>query len=183
MLTSVDLFTGIGGFALALKGVFKPLVYCDKSAAVRELLHRCMADGRLPRARVVDDVRHPDAIVDAVRGRRVDVVTLGFPCTGFSLAGGMQGLLNADSSLFHDAMKVVARLRPRMVFLENVIGILTVNGGKDFETILASLTGAGYVARWTSTSAHEAGAPQLRRRWFCLAVRGGGSQGGAARIP
>jgi len=171
MLTSVDLFTGIGGFVLGLEGIFQPIVYCDCHPTVHAALDACMRKERLPRAPIVDDVKKYSDIASIVNGRHVDIVTLGSPCVGFSDMGARQGLLDERSALFYGAMRVVRALRPTFVFLENVEKITTANGGKDFETILIRLRAAGYDCRWTTCSANDVGLPQARSRWFCLGVR------------
>lgn len=170
MLNSVDLFTGIGGFTLALKGYAKPLLYCDKDKNVIKLLHKLTASGKLPRAPVVEDVKNLSAIRDIVGKKTVHVLTAGFPCVGFSKIGDREGLLNDQSSLFHDTMKVIRATKPRMVFLENVREIMSANGGSDIKHIFDALKSAGYHSMWTTCSAEDAGAPHLRRRWFSLSV-------------
>lgn len=172
MLSSVDLFTGVGGFSLALKGIAKPLLYCDVSSDVRDTLSHLMKKGKLPTAPIVDDVKNMESIVKAVRGRNVDIITAGFPCIGFSKSGNMEGFKNAQSGLFWDTIKVVKKLRPKMVFLENVAEIVNSRDGKDLQTIVAEFQKNGFECEWVIRSAQSVGAPQVRRRWFCLAVSG-----------
>lgn len=171
LLKSVDLFTGIGGFVLGLKGICTPMVYCDKDLGVQDALARMMADGRLPKAEVVDDVRSIDHIVKAVNGRTVDVLTAGFPCVGFSSVGLREGLDNEHSGLYRDTVKVIKALKPRMVLYENVAPVLTGNNHKDIKYIVRTMNAAGYDVRWTMCTGDEAGVPQLRQRWFCLCTR------------
>lgn len=170
MLNSVDLFTGIGGFALALKGVYRPLLYCDKDPDVLLALDSLMRKGGLPRADLVTDVKDTAAIVKAVANRKVDLLTAGFPCTGFSKSGAMKGLGNEGSSLFFHAMKAVRKLRPSVVCLENVAEIVKSD---DMDVIMSTLRGLGYECRWTICSGTDVGSPQLRRRWFCMCIRNG----------
>lgn len=170
MLRSLDLFSGIGGFALALRDVAEPVAYCDWDPEVQAALERLTKDGRLPSAPVVDDVRNLAKISQVAKG--VDIVTAGFPCVGFSLIGAREGLKNAQSGLFGATMKVVQAVKPGMVFLENVPGILSANDGKDFEHVLHSLKAIGYRdVRWTTVSAADVEGPQIRNRWFCLAIK------------
>jgi DNA (cytosine-5)-methyltransferase 1 len=171
MLNSVDLFSGIGGFAMALRDIAKPLLYCDSAPHVRAHLHSMACDGRLPDAPIVNDVRDIDAILSYVGSRHVHVVTGGFPCIGFSHAGGRKGLDNGASSLFHDMMKVVRILKPDIVFMENVVEVLTANEGRDYKTILSEFSRCGYTIRWTTVSAVYVGAPHTRNRWFCMCIR------------
>ena len=97
MLNSVDLFSGIGGFAMALKGMFQPLLYCDKSPIVRSMLENLMANGKLHKAPIVDDVKNLSEILKAVGTRRVDMITSGWPCLGFASTGKRDGFKNIQS--------------------------------------------------------------------------------------
>jgi hypothetical protein len=173
LLTSVDLFTGIGGFVVGLEGYAEPILYCDRNEDVVKCLDKLMASGRIPKAPVATDVQDTQSIVNAVGSRKVNLVTAGFPCTGFSLAGAKKGFSNEHSSLFYDAMRVVRALKPDMVMYENVHGILSVNGGADYRDVIDNMTADGYACEWTICSAHDVGSPQLRKHWFCLCVREG----------
>jgi hypothetical protein len=172
-MLSVDLFTGIGGFVLGLDGVCKPIVYCDNSPLVLRTLDRLMLEGAVPKATVVNDVTKLQDILRAVGSRKVDVVTAGFPCVGFSDFGRKEGLGDARSGLFRDAMKVVTALRPKLVFFENVHRIVNSNRGRDFKVIMDALHEAGYDCRWTTCKASDVGIPMKRKRWFCLCIRRG----------
>ncbi|RYF04891.1 MAG: DNA cytosine methyltransferase, partial [Deltaproteobacteria bacterium] len=78
MLDSIDLFTGIGGLALALRSISRPLLYCDIDPACRQVLEGRMRRGQLHRAPVGEDVVHlkPEA--------QAQLVTAGFPCQDVS---------------------------------------------------------------------------------------------------
>ena len=168
MLNAVDLFTGIGGFTLAFEGVCKPLLYCDVNPMIQNALKSMMASKKLPKADVIDDVRNLVAIKSCVGSTRVDVLTASFPCQGWSLAGKKAGINDERSALFFDTVKVIEQLSPALVMFENVPGILTEHGGKDFDRIIKAMHAAGYSCRWTTCSAYEVGLPQKRTRWFCL---------------
>lgn len=173
MLNSVDLFSGIGGFTLAFKDVFTPLLYCDNDHLAKAVLQSRMRSGDLPTATIVDDVGKVSEIKRCVGKRKVHMLTAGFPCVGFSTSGSREGLENKQSGLFFDLMSVVRALQPDILFLENVAEVLTVNGGADFGKILKALAREGYDLRWSVLSCQEAGSPQLRRRWFCLCLKRG----------
>lgn len=169
MLNSVDLFSGIGGFALSLKDIAAPLLYCDNDLHVSNILKQRFLDCQLPQAPIVNDVRDIKNIKTVVNGRHVHILTAGFPCVGFSGNGTKQGLQNKQSTLFHAASDVIEDLRPDMVLFENVMGILSHT--EDFEFILSRMNYLGYSMRWTVLSASDVGACQLRNRWYCLATR------------
>jgi DNA-cytosine methyltransferase len=173
MLTSIDLFSGIGGFALALRSCCLPLLYCDINPRSCAVLTELMKKGWLPSATIVRDVCNLDLILNLVGNRQVDVVTAGFPCVGFSCTGAKAGLNNVHSALFFAMMHVIKALRPTLVILENVIQVLTSNEGNDFKTIVHHMHESGYDMRWTLTSAREVGAPQVRRRWYAICTKVG----------
>jgi DNA (cytosine-5)-methyltransferase 1 len=96
----------------------------------------------------------------------VDILCAGFPCQPFSHAGKREGE-NDDRAIFAYIADAVSVLRPGIVVLENVAGILTLGG----PAVVGSLTGLGYGLRWGVVRASDAPvfAPHRRARWFCVA--------------
>ena len=94
----------------------------------------------------------------------VDILCAGFPCQPFSHAGKREGE-NDDRAIFAYIADAVSVLRPGIVVLENVAGILTLGG----PGVVGSLAGLGYDLRWGVVRASDAGAPHRRARWFCVA--------------
>ena len=158
---------------MAFKDLFTPLLYCDNSPLVKCVLQSRFRSGALPAADIIDDVVNLPDIMRCVGKKKVNLLTAGFPCIGFSTIGSRGGLENEQSGLFFEMMNVVRALQPDMLMLENVAEVLTVNGGADFETILKALARERYDLRWSVLSCQEAGSPQLRRRWFCLCLKRG----------
>ena len=94
----------------------------------------------------------------------VDIMCAGFPCQPFSHAGKREGA-NDDRAIFAYIADGISVLRPGIVVLENVAGLLTLGG----PGVVATLTGMGYDLRWGLVRASDAGAPHRRARWFCIA--------------
>jgi len=94
----------------------------------------------------------------------VDIMCAGFPCQPFSHAGKREGE-NDERAIFAYIADAVSVLRPGIVVLENVAGILTLGG----PGVIGTLTGLGYDLRWGVVRASDAGAPHRRARWFCIA--------------
>jgi site-specific DNA-cytosine methylase len=165
-LRTFDLFTGIGGVTHALRGIAVPLLYCDNDPKCLEVLDSLMKRRLVPNARVVTDVSH---VVEAAKKLRLrpDMVVAGFPCQGFSNRGLREGLLHEGSGLFGQLVKIVDACQPPLVFMENVAAIASFDA--DFSKVLRAFTRRGYALRWAIVSASDVGAPQERRRWFCLA--------------
>lgn len=99
----------------------------------------------------------------------VDVLTGGFPCQPFSLAGERQGLAD-DRWLWPEFARLVGELRPRYVIVENVPGLLAGHGGMG--GVLGDLAALGYDAEWDCLPARAVGAPHIRYRVFLVAYPG-----------
>lgn len=107
----------------------------------------------------------------------VDVITAGFPCQDLSVAGQRRGLKGGRSGLFFEIIRLVEEMReetegvyPAVVVLENVPGLLSSNGGKDFAVVLAELANVGALdIGWRVLDSQFFGVPQRRRRMFVVA--------------
>lgn len=94
----------------------------------------------------------------------VDILTGGYPCQPFSIAGRRKGTNDARHLWPHIA-RALGVLRPRLVFLENVAGHLSLG----FADVLADLAALGFDAEWVCVRASDTGAPHHRERLFVLA--------------
>lgn len=104
---------------------------------------------------------------------RVDVLTGGFPCQDYSVAGAGAGLAGDRGALWWEYHRLIAALRPTWVVAENVPGLLSSRDGADFETIIGSLTERGYGVVWAVLDAQYNGVAQRRRRVFIVGHSGG----------
>lgn len=170
-LRSLDLFSGIGGFALALQDITKTVAYCDNSSGAQRVLRARIAEGRLDDAPIVDDVR----ALGSATLPKVDIITAGFPCQDVSSVGindasrsGTSGLLKERSGLVVQVMRLTKELNPSFVLLENVKAITR---DPAFESMLRGFAKLGYRGFWDQFNAASMGFPHRRDRWFMLAVR------------
>ena len=165
---SLDLLSGSGGIAFALRGIARTVAYCEVSPDARAILSGNMARKFIDRAPIEEDVVTLDPA--APRYKHVELLAGGFPCVGISLVGQHEGLKNPQSALFYRVVELAAAMRPPLIFLENVSAIVNTV----LAEVVAQLHGRlGYELRWTVLPAFVVGAPQIRSRWFLLAVRPG----------
>ena len=106
----------------------------------------------------------PDADVDLLCG--------GTPCQSFSVAGNRAGLDDPRGDLMLTFGAIAARYRPRWLVWENVPGVLSTNGGRDFGAFLGMLAKLGYGFAYRILDAQFFGVPQRRRRVFVVGCTG-----------
>ena len=104
--------------------------------------------------------------------RPIDLLVGGTPCQSFSIAGLRGGLDDDRGNLALEFLKLAQRLRPRWVVWENVPGVLSSNGGRDFGSILAGLGEVGYGFAYRVLDAQYFGLAQRRKRVFVVGYLG-----------
>jgi DNA (cytosine-5)-methyltransferase 1 len=98
----------------------------------------------------------------------IDVLVGGTPCQSFSIAGLRGGLSDSRGNLALTYCRMVDQLRPRWTVWENVPGVLSSGGGRDFGSIVGALAELGYSCSWRVLDAQNFGVPQRRRRVFLV---------------
>lgn len=101
-----------------------------------------------------------------------DVLCGGTPCQSFSVAGLRKGLDDPRGNLMLTYLALAARYRPRWLVWENVPGVLSSNGGRDFGTFLGGVGELGYGFAYRVLDAQHFGVPQRRRRVFVVGCLG-----------
>ena len=101
------------------------------------------------------------------------IITGGFPCQDLSVAGKRAGLAGERSGLFWEIRRLVEETQSQWFILENVPGLLSSNGGKDFGVVLREMAKLGYALGWRVLDAQYFGVPQRRRRVFIVGNRSG----------
>jgi len=179
-----SLFSGYGGLDLAVTAVTGAEVawHCEWDDAPSKILEKNFPG--IPNYRDV-------TTVDFSQVEPVDILTGGFPCQDLSLAGKRAGLKEGTrSGLWSEFARAIETIRPRLVIIENVRGILSATAHSDLEpcpwcmgdsdgqpvlralgAVLGDLASLGYDARWTGLRAADAGAPHNRFRVFIVAYR------------
>lgn len=163
--TFVDLFAGVGGFRLGMEAAGHKCVgyvEIDKYARTSyNAIHQTEGEFKGHDITSISD--------DVIRSiGRVDIITGGFPCQAFSVAGKRRGFEDTRGTLFFEIMRWATVLKPETLFLENVPGLLSHDEGITFETILRKMDEAGYDAEWDCLNACHFGVPQSRERIFLV---------------
>lgn len=169
-MTHASLFSGIGGFDLAAEWAgWTNAFNCEIDPFCQKVLKY-----HFPYATQYSDIKSTDFTI--WRGR-IDVLTGGFPCQPFSLAGKRKGT-DDDRHLWPQMLRAIREISPRWVVGENVIGIVNWSGGLVFDEVCADLEAEGYEVQPVIIPACGVGAPHQRYRvWFVAHASGnGGSQ-------
>jgi DNA (cytosine-5)-methyltransferase 1 len=104
--------------------------------------------------------------------RPIDLLVGGTPCQSFSVAGLRKGLADPRGNLMLTFLSIADKFRPKWVVWENVPGVLSSNGGKDFGTFLGALGELGYGFAYRVLDAQHFGVAQRRRRVFVVGCLG-----------
>ena len=102
----------------------------------------------------------------------IDLLVGGTPCQSFSIAGLRGGLADNRGNLALEFLRLADRERPRWLVWENVPGVLSSSGGRDFGAILGGLVELGYGFAYRILDAQHFGVPQRRRRVFVVGYLG-----------
>ena len=161
-LTHLSLFSGIGGLDLAAEAAgFRTVGQCEWADYPTKVLEKHWPD--VPRWRDIRTLTK-ESFFEKTGLRTVDVVSGGFPCQPFSVAG-KQGGKEDDRYLWPEMLRVCRELRPRWIICENVPGIVNLA----LDTVLADLEREGYTAQTFIVPACGVDAPHKRDRVFIVA--------------
>ena len=158
----IDLFSGIGGFALG----FQRAGYQFTEHYFSEIDKHAIANYKynFPHAKYIGDI----TTLHGGDYGGVDIITFGSPCQNFSTAGRREGLKGAKSSLIQHAIALIAQLRPSVFVWENVKGAFSSNAGADFWAILQALAHiGGYRLEWQLLNTSWV-LPQNRERIYLI---------------
>src|SRR5699024_7177140 len=102
---------------------------------------------------------------------KVDIITGGFPCQAFSIAGNRRGFEDTRGTLFFEIARAIKEIEPSYILLENVKGLFSHDKGRTFGTIIQALDELGYIVEWGLFNSKFWGVPQNRERVFILVTR------------
>ena len=172
-LRELSLFSGYGGLSLGLRLAnlkVRTVAYVEWDKYPQEIIKARIKDGFLDDAPIWGDISTLDG--EQFRGV-VDIITGGFPCPPFSVAGLGRGS-DDKRNLWPETLRVIREVRPSIVILENVPGILTASRKRGTPSygaiVVGQLAEEGFIVRWETIGASDVGAPHRRKRWFCIGV-------------
>ena len=155
MLKLLDLFSGIGGFSLGLEstGGFETIAFVEKDDFCQKVLKK-----HWPNITIEGDIRN-------VKGDKyeADVITGGFPCQPFSVAGKRKGT-DDDRYLWDETIRVVRECKPRWFIGENVEGLININNGVVLRQVQTDLEKEGFEVQCLIIPASGIGAWHQRKR-------------------
>ncbi len=159
-----ELFAGIGGIGLAFKKAGFEIVWAneiDEKACVTY-------SSNFKHILINKDMKEvsPHDLPD------IDILTGGFPCQAFSIAGYQKGFKDDRGNLFFDILRYIEALKPRVVFLENVKNLTAHDNGRTFNIIQKELTKAGYYIKSNVlNTANYSDIPQNRERIYIVCFK------------
>ena len=154
-----SLFSGIGGFDLAADWMgWENIFHCEWNEFGKKVLHHYW-----PKAISYHDITKTDFTIH--RGR-IDILTGGFPCQPYSMAGKRKGKED-ERHLWPEMLRAIKEIQPRWIVCENVYGLVNWSGGLVFHEVQADLEAAGYEVFPYVLPAAAVNAPHRRDRvWF-----------------
>jgi len=158
-MTHGSLFSGIGGFDLAAEWMgWENIFHCEWNPFGQKVLKY-----HFPNSISYDDITKTDFTIH--RGR-IDILTGGFPCQPYSMAGKRLGKED-ERHLWPEMLRAIREIRPRWVVGENVLGLVNWSGGLVFHEVQADLEAEGYEVQPYVLPACAVNAPHRRDRvWF-----------------
>jgi len=163
---AIDMFCGIGGFALAAQRTGLDVIWANDSSPEACRVYSEHFQHKLSEGGIWN---HLDGIPPH------DLLMAGLPCQSFSTAGRKLGVTDIRGTLFGAVAEVLRRRKPAMFVLENVPNMERINGGRDMHLIMEALEGCGYGVSRTILNAADFGLAQNRPRLFIVGRRGGKS--------
>ena len=158
----LDLFSGIGGFALGFKRAseaFNTICFVEINPYARAVLAR-----HFPSTPLCDDV-----VTLNGAEYRADLITAGFPCQDLSIAGKQKGLQGSRSGLFYHTLRIADESQATSILYENSPELIWRD---DFrEVFIKELQERGWGVVWRICSARECGLPHERKRVYALCFK------------
>ncbi len=160
-----SMFAGIGGICLGFKQAGAEIIWANEVDSYACKTYReNFGNGYL----IEEDIR----CVDTKDIPDIDILTAGFPCQSFSIAGYGKGLDDERGNLFYDIIRVLKQKKPMAFLLENVKNLASHDKGRTFEIIKTELKNIGYEMKYKVLNSSDYGdVPQNRERIYIVGFR------------
>ena len=154
-----SMFTGVGGFELGIGDKAECIGFSEIDKYANELTSK-----KFPNITNFGDCTkiNPSELPD------FDMLCGGFPCQSFSIAGKRRGFQDTRGTMFFEVARILEVKKPKLVFLENVKGLLNHDKGETFKVIIQTLSELGYDVQWMVLNSKFFGVPQNRERVFII---------------
>ncbi len=171
----IDLFSGIGGFRMALEKLNHKCVFsADNDKYACDTYYKNFKEYPLVDIKKLSAKKIPDH----------DILCAGFPCQPFSIAGERRGFNDTRGTLFFDIVRILKEKKPKIFILENVKGLVNHDKGGTFKKIINILSkkvngkinkskreNLGYNVFWRVLNSYDFNAPQNRERVFIIGFK------------
>jgi DNA (cytosine-5)-methyltransferase 1 len=160
MLSLLDLFSGIGGFSLGMEATkrINTVAFCEKDEYCRKVLKKHWSN-----TKQYIDIRDVDGTKISA-----DIISGGFPCQPFSVAGKRKGTTD-DRYLWDEMLRIITEVKPRWVVGENVQGIINIDNGLVLRQVQTDLEAQGFQVQCFLIPASGIGAWHRRNRVWIIA--------------
>jgi len=157
----IDLFAGIGGIRKSFEQIGGGCVFSSEIDPHAQFTYYTNY-GVIPFGDITKI--EPEQIPDH------DILCGGFPCQPFSHIGKREGFEHpTQGTMFHEVLRIIEHKKTRVVFLENVAGLVNHDNGQTLKIILMELEKMGYKCHYTLLNAKDFGVPQNRKRFYLVA--------------
>ena len=165
--TFVDLFSGIGGFRIALEkygGVCKGFSEIDSNAIATY------------KENFLTNSNHHEIELGNIENIKslpfdVDLIVGGVPCQSWSVAGKMRGFDDPRGKLWNDTLRLVRNSRPKAFIFENVKGLADPRNKKSLDFLVGEFEKLGYIVKKNVLNSYDFGLPQNRERIYIVGTR------------
>jgi len=163
-LKVAGLFAGVGGIELGFTQAGFQAIVANEIDNFAAVTYRLNHENPL----ILSDIH----ALKSSEVPRIDVLTGGFPCQAFSVAGYRKGFSDPRGNVFWEIIRILEDRKPEVIFLENVKNLKNHDGGKTFEVIINALEETGYNIQYKVLNASEySSIPQNRERIYIVGFR------------
>lgn len=171
-LKSIDLFAGIGGIRLGFENAFGEGIETVFVSEWDKYAQKTYSENFKDDFSIAGDITQ----IDAKDIPGFDICLAGFPCQAFSLAGARKGFDDdykgmCRGTLFLDVARICEEHKPKVIFCENVKGLVIHDKGRTFKIITKTFEDLGYKVFYKILNSKDYGVPQNRERIYIVAFR------------